>query len=54
MTEPATGGANSVRLYMQAILDRPGDGIFGKFKRLLQPASWRMEDNYDPLNSDSI
>ena len=59
-----TGAVDSVRLYMQAILDRPGNGIFGQFytqscfnaaflKRLLQPASWRMEDYFDPLDSDS-
>jgi hypothetical protein len=47
-----------------AILDRPGNGIFGQFftqscfnapfiKLPLQPACWCVEDNYDPLDTDT-
>jgi hypothetical protein len=58
------GPVDSARLYMQASLDSRNEGYFAQFftssffnvgtlKALLQPASWNMEDSFDPTTSDS-
>jgi hypothetical protein len=60
----ASGIVDSVRLYIQSIVDHHGLGTFSTFytqsffqasvlKNLLQPATWRMEASYDPTNSNA-
>jgi hypothetical protein len=60
----ASGVVDSVRLYIQSVVDRHGLGTFSTFytqsffqasvlKNLLQPATWRMEASYDPTDSDA-
>jgi hypothetical protein len=59
----ATGIVDTARIYMQGMLDRIAEGYFSQFftqsffqasvlKSLQQPGSWRMDDSFDPTESD--
>jgi hypothetical protein len=60
----APGSIDAARLYIQASLDSRNEGYFAQFfsssffqsstlKALLQPASWNMEESFDPATGDS-
>jgi hypothetical protein len=60
----APGPIDAARLYIQASLDSRNEGYFAQFfsssffqastlKALLQPASWNMEESFDPATGDS-
>lgn len=59
----AAGIVDTTRIYVQGIIDHQGDGYFSQFfsqsffqasllRCLIQPASWHMEDSFDPQLSD--